>query len=191
MKYYYVHGLMATGQNTANELKRVLGVDVEVLSWDYTKTFEENFKNMSNVLDNEEDDFILIGCSMGGYYANALANKYQCPCSLINPAISPKDTLSLIKSNAYKTNNAMNYYREGIEKLTDDVINSYKDSTYTRIPRVVIVGTRDEVVNPQSNIDYWKDRCELIIVNEPHKISNLEQFKKPILELENLFFFDF
>jgi len=47
MKYFYIHGLMATGQSSAKELSRVLSTNVAVLSWDYTKRFEENFEKLS------------------------------------------------------------------------------------------------------------------------------------------------
>lgn len=182
MKYFYIHGLMATGQSSAKELSRVLKTDVSVLDWDYTKVFEENFEKLSCILEQEKDDFILMGSSMGGFYANALANKFMVPCALFNPVMNPQKLLKEVRN--------IEFYQNGIENLTDEIINSYKVQKDVLLPRVVIVGKNDKIVNPDENISYWEGKCCLRITDEEHKIKNFDAFKQDILDLENPVFYD-
>ena len=182
MKYFYIHGLMATGQSSAKELNRVLGSHVAVLPWDYTKCFEENFEKLSTILEQEKDDFILMGSSMGGFYANALANKFLVSCALFNPVNNPQELLKEVKN--------IDYYKNGIEKLTEEVINSYKIQKDVLLPRVIVIGKNDDIVNPDENIKHWSGRCYLKIVEEGHKIKNFDVFKQDILDLENPLFYD-
>ena len=186
MKYFYIHGLNATGRTSANLLSKALDKDVTVLSWNQIKTFKENFNSMLHTLEREKDDIILVGSSMGGYYANALANKLQIPCALFNPVLNPRKTLKDLKSRDKE---------HLLDNLSDEVINSYEVQKDTVIPRVVIVGKRDNVLNPDETIEHWgvnmKGKCDLKIINAGHEIKNFVDFKKDILELENLLFIDF
>ena len=43
--------------------------------------------------DAPEKPILLVGSSLGGYYATWLAEKHQCKAALVNPAISPVKTL--------------------------------------------------------------------------------------------------
>ena len=183
MKYFYIHGLNATGRTSANLLSKTLEKDVTVLSWNQTKTFKENFNSMLHTLEREKDDIILIGSSMGGFYANALANKLQVPCALFNPVMNPRETLKELKSKDKE---------HLLDNLSDDVINSYIREKDTVIPRVVVIGLQDTITDPYESIKYWRDKCYLkVLVNAGHEIKNFDDFKKDILELENLFFIDF
>lgn len=168
MKYYYIHGLNATGKTTAKKLGTILETDVPVFSWNYLKTFDENFNNILTILEENQEDYILMGSSMGGYYANALANKLQVPCALFNPVINPQE---VFQKYCNETN------------LSKEVINSYKPVKNNIIPRLIVVGTKDEVLNPNKTIEYWKGKCNLKIVKEGHQIENFEQFKEDILDL--------
>ena len=167
MKYYYVHGLNATGKTTASKLSKILETDVPVLSWDYLKPFDENFNNMLKVL--EQDNFILTGSSMGGYYANALSNHLKIPCALFNPVINPREVFQKYKKEVPK-----------------NVINSYKPVKEEVVSRLIVVGKNDIVLDPNKTIEYWRGKCSLKIVDEGHQIENLEIFKDDILNLSKL-----
>lgn len=181
MKYFYIHGLNATGRTSANLLSKALEKDVTVLSWNQTKSFKANFDSMLRILEQEKDDIILIGSSMGGYYANALANKLSVPCALFNPVLNPKETLKNLKSKDKE---------HLLDNLSDDVINSYVREKDTVIPRVIVVGKQDKVLNPDATIEYWQGKCSLKIINAGHEIKNFEDFKEDILSLNIYMFYD-
>ena len=170
MKYFYIHGFNATGKTTAKLLSKVLETKVEVLAWDCTKPFNENFENMLKILKKESDDFLLIGSSMGGFYANSLANELCVNCVLFNPVIEPKEVLK-------------RFQKEAAEILTDELINSYEGKEDKILSRVVVVGLNDEVLNPQKTIEYWQGKCNLITTNDGHEIKDFAVVKEDIINL--------
>lgn len=165
MKYYYIHGFNATGKTSAALLSETLKEPVEILSWDFNKKFDDNFNSMLKVLEKERDDFILIGKSMGGFYANALANELLVPCALFNPVIIAKSVL-----NSF-----------GIK---DDIADSYEINLKDEIlPRLVVVGLKDEILDPNIAINKWQGKCNLKITDDGHDIKNFERFRNDILHL--------
>ena len=169
MKYFYIHGYNATGKTTAGKLSSLLDCSVEVLHWEYLKSFDENFNNLLNILEKEQDDFILMGSSMGGYYANALANQLLVPCALFNPVINPKEILPTLKGAEFT--------------IPQKIIDSYKEIKNIVIPRLIVVGIKDNILNPNKTIEYWTGKCEIKVVDEGHQITNFENLKKSILSL--------
>ena len=172
MKYYYIHGLNATDKTSAKLLSEALKEPVEILSWDCSKKFDENYSSMLEILEKETDDYILIGKSMGGFYANALANKLLVPCTLFNPVINAKSVL-----NGF-----------GVKgKIADSYEINLKDEI---LPRLIVIGLKDEILNPNIAINKWKGRCNLKITNDTHDIKDFKPFKDDILHLGIPMFYD-
>ncbi len=172
MNYYYIHGFNATGKTTASELSKVLEEEVTLLSWDCTKPFNENLENMSNKIEVEWFETVVMGSSMGGFYANALANKLKVACALFNPVMDAKATLMKLKDSVP-------------DNITEEVVNSYVRGKDEILPRVIIVGMKDDVLNPAETISYWQGKCELITVEEGHHITDFKPFKQNLIELGN------
>jgi len=172
MKYYYIHGFNATGKTSAALLTETLKEPVEVLSWDFNKKFDDNFNSMVKVLEKKQEDFILIGSSMGGFYANALANKLLVPCALFNPVINTKSVL-----NSFK--------------IKSEILDSYEVKITDKIlPRLVVVGLKDEILDPNIAINKWQGKCNLKITDDTHDIKNFERFRNDILHLSILLLVD-
>ena len=120
------------------------------------------------VLNVQTDkDIILMGSSMGGFYANFLANKLRVPCALFNPVINPQQVFK-------KLNCA---------ELSDEIIKSYTVQTDSVVPRLVVVGLNDNILEPDKTIEYWRGKCNLKITEDSHQIENFNSFKDDILHL--------
>ncbi len=176
MKYYYIHGWNATGQTSAKALSEVLNEQVDVLSWDFSKPFNENLEEMAKNIEVGWFDTVLTGSSMGGFYANALANKLLVPCALFNPVLDAKAVLK-------------KFQKDASDILTDEIINSYERGKDEVLPRLVVVGINDDVLNPKETIEYWKGRCELITVEEGHQIKDFKPFKENLLDFNRITFY--
>ena len=174
MKYFYIHGLNSTGEKTIKELSRVLETKVIGLDWKTELCYRTNVENMQEQIESYgEDDFVIIGSSMGGFYARILSNVLKVPCVLFNPVTDVRKAYENIKDIEFYSN------------LSKELVNSYDLAMISdiTIPRLVVIGLNDTVINPNDTIETWKGRCNLITVDEGHQIENFEPFKEAIEHL--------
>ena len=133
----YFHGL----ESSQGGIKvQFLDQEVDFLeapAMDYTK--EGIFEEWLDYVKNEEPD-LLIGSSMGGYFAMALATHTGIPVLVFNPAIHSRSI-------------EINGLGSGTEKLTG----------------LVVVGKKDEVINPGPTISMLQgtqNNLDIIIEKE-------------------------
>ena len=133
----YFHGL----ESSQGGIKvQFLDQEVDFLeapAMDYTK--EGIFEEWLDYVKNEEPD-LLIGSSMGGYFAMALATHTGIPVLVFNPAIHSRSI-------------EINGLGSGTEKLTG----------------LVVLGKKDEVINPGPTISMLQgtqNNLDIIIEKE-------------------------
>ena len=90
MKILNLHGFMGEADN--KNYKALCGIfpaeDIISPKIDYINTAPENLlKNLSDMVNT--DDFIFVGQSLGGWYADKLSRKFKRPCILTNPCNYP------------------------------------------------------------------------------------------------------
>ncbi len=92
-KILYLHGFASCGKgNKSTELKKYFGEE-NVLSPDLSPSPLDTIAMIEEVLKSENID-LLIGSSLGGFYATYLAEKYQMSAVVLNPSTRPWDTLA-------------------------------------------------------------------------------------------------
>ena len=176
MKYYYIHGLKSNGRFSSNKLREVLQSDVELLDWKDEIFYHYNMEILHKQLKDKED-YILIGSSLGGFYAMQLANTFSVPCVLFNPVIYPKKSFEKVKDKY---------------NINEDIVNSYPDKPDKQIliPRLIVVGKNDEILDPNDAINYWNNKCNLLITEDKHHIENFKPFKQVIEHLSTPLYYD-
>ncbi len=90
MKILNLHGFMGESDNKNYKvLCEIFSVeDIISPKIDYINTApEELLKYFSDMVNT--DDFIFVGQSLGGWYADKLSRKFKCPCILTNPCNYP------------------------------------------------------------------------------------------------------
>lgn len=184
MQIYFMHGFNSgPNSSTGKMIKKDLGdkYAIRILSYDSSKTFQENFKQLIKEI-NGNDPPIFIGTSLGAYYAYHLANYFQTKCVLLNPCITPKETLEKFRGENTSFEDGHKW------TLTNDAINSYapiNQIPFDGIHRFVVIGENDEVIDPIKNRDFWKINADVYILqNEGHSISSIISIKN---ELESFF----
>ena len=90
MKILNLHGFMGEADN--KNYKALCGIfpaeDIISPKIDYINTApEELLKIFSDMIN--ADDFIFVGQSLGGWYADKLSRKFKCPCIITNPCNYP------------------------------------------------------------------------------------------------------
>ena len=175
MKYLYIHGLNSTGENSSKELCNILNEEVIPLKWNSECSYRTNVDKLQEQIENySNEDIVLIGSSLGGFYTRILSNVNNLPCVLINPVMDIKESFEVIKNIPFYAN------------ITSELIKSYDLAMVADIvlPRVVIVGLKDTIIDPKKTIEFWKNKCNLIISeNEEHQIKNFEPFREVIKNL--------
>ena len=99
MKILNLHGFMGEADNKNYKALCEMFPAEDIISpkIDYINTApEELMKSFSDIADT--DDFIFVGQSLGGWYADKLSRKFKRPCILTNPCYYPHE-LELISTS--------------------------------------------------------------------------------------------
>jgi len=179
--FIYIHGFNSNGESSLNNLRKCLN-DVIGLKWNCADTFENNLNKLSNDLEklHLDDDTVLIGTSMGGFWSAILAKKFGLKSVLFNPVIDPKVTL--MKFKGYNKN--FSTLEEYI--LTEEVIKSYVfEDPRISMPKTVILGKNDDIIDYHESEEYWKNYSNVIITDEEHRINDYSKYVNEINEIKN------
>ena len=137
----------------------------------------------ANSIDSTNNEaWFLIGSSLGGYFANYLANKYQLHAVLINPAIKPFTLLEDYigeQKNTY-TNTIYQVTEQHMVdlKAIEQSAPSFDDKQKNNY--LIMVQTGDEVLDYQQAVDKYQ-HCRLIVEQGgDHSFIGFEE-KLPII----------
>lgn len=107
MNIIYIHGLDSDANSIKGSLLeeycRQYDPDIKVLRPDLNKTPDQVFDQMLSLIDSvasknsHDQNTVLVGSSLGGYFATLLSNHTGCPALLLNPSIQPHQTLQRFK----------------------------------------------------------------------------------------------
>ena len=137
-------------------------------------TIEETIK--------ENADIILMGTSLGAFWANYFNQKFGLKSILVNPSLYP--WISLAKYMGLNKN-----FNSGEERiLTAENVAAYKKYETEIIQgyhRVVVLGTKDDVIDYRETEQVFKGKAEIILLNEGHRIENTDRISQLIIDVDN------
>jgi hypothetical protein len=131
-------------------------LDAEILTWHYDQIDPtNNFAEARAFLDKliPQGPLLVIGNSLGGYWANFIAEEYQIESILINPSLFPMDTLS-------------NY------KISEKQLASYQASTFHHKNKWLYLSKNDTVIDPHIAERLLSDCMGTEWLDEPHAIQD-------------------
>lgn len=117
---------------------------------------------------------VLIGSSLGGYFALYFSHKYNLPAVVFNPVTFPEQQLAPFLGENY------NFYTNEKWNFTLEILNSYKNfplSKKMNFPPRIIIGTNDKTIDPFITNDFWNKYANILITTEEHSISHYAQYK--------------
>lgn len=121
----------------------------------------------------DTDKLVLMGSSLGGYYATYLSEHYQAPAVLINPAMRPYE---LWKS--YLGENR-NYYSNEIQLVTEQHIVELRELEITQLSNPsnfkVFLQAGDETLDYRQAAEKFPPSQCAIRENGSHSYDNFEQ----------------
>ncbi|MEH6503378.1 MAG: YqiA/YcfP family alpha/beta fold hydrolase [Cycloclasticus sp.] len=128
----------------------------------------------SHIAELDEQDWGVIGSSLGGFYTTYLCAKYDKRGVLINPAVRAHQLLeaTLGENKNYHSAETFIFTREHLEQL---------QALY--LPRLekpenllLLTQTADEVLDYQQGIDYYQGSEQLVIEGGSHGFDDYENY---------------
>lgn len=119
----YIHGFGSSGQGGKSKLFREYfkAQGVKYLAPSLSFIPELAISTLEEIIEAcQDEELVLMGSSLGGYYAIYLAEKYKLKAVLINPSIKPYETLKKVlgdNSSFYDGNFSFSWGEAQVESL--------------------------------------------------------------------------
>ena len=132
---------------------------------------KESMDMVCNHINNSKKDRIaIIGSSLGGFYANFLAEKYQCPAVVLNPAVwAPRELAPHVGMlTMYDTNEPFDFKSQYIEEL-----QALQIENITNPERYFLIASKgDELLSWEDMVAFYPDAHKLVLEESDHGISD-------------------
>jgi uncharacterized protein len=167
MQIFYIHGFASSGNSSKSiALKQVFGAN-NVIAPDFPVNPDMIEKMVNDLVrKNKNYPIIFVGTSIGGFWANYFAQKWDTLCVIVNPATKPSKTLA-----KYVGKKVKNYATGQSVIVTPADLAGYEKreqylSTHTDASRInMFIASDDDVVSPQETLSSLPDTAFTDIKN--------------------------
>ena len=168
----YLHGFNSSGgSGTATYLRSFFRESIVTPSYNYIDPIAAGvFLNdvvHQALADNKM--VVMAGKSLGGFWANYFAEKYQLSCVLVNPSLDPATSLLKYVGDNINFNNGTKTV------LTSTDVANYLPFYPCETPalqKIVLLGARDETVPPGNAILQLKGHTIKVYPHEGHQFND-------------------
>lgn len=183
----YLHGFRSsprsskavlTGQAIAN-----LSTPEHPIEWYCPQLVASPKASMDMVIkhidSSKHDRLIVMGSSLGGYYANYLAEKYGCKAIALNPAVrAPRELAAHVGMlTSYDTDEPYDFRPEYIDEL-----KALQVESITNPARYFLMAAKgDELLDWQEMVDFYKGAEQLVLEGSDHGISEYPEHLPKVL----------
>ena len=134
----------------------------------------------SHIAKTKHDRLVVIGSSLGGYYANYLAEKYGCKAVALNPAVrAPRELAAHVGMlTSYDTNEPYDFRPEYIDELKALQVESITDPS-----RYFLMAAKgDELLDWHEMVDFYKGSEQLVLEGSDHGIADYSEHLPRVLK---------
>ena len=160
-KVLYIHGYGSNGNTeTAKNLRAALGPDFDVVSpsYDGSSPGTAAFMLQATCLKSFPNKPIVVGTSLGGFFANYLSRALHLSGVIINPSLHPSTSLQK--------------YGESADTLDTYAALEAAEQRFISSPsRIVILGTQDDILDHAKNGLMLEHEAEVILVPMGHRVD--------------------
>lgn len=177
MKIVYLHGFGSNSQTNKVSFLREKFPDHEVIAFDIPPDADDAFEIIRKNLDSLGKDIVLVGTSLGGFWANYFSEYYRLPCLIMNPSTQPWYTLKL--SHAY--NMVMGWNESRAESYF-----KYAQVSYPHVKRKVLLDLNDELIDYRISRDFFINSSEIIYsIGGYHRYTHFDILEEELRDLIN------
>lgn len=185
MTSIYFHGFNSAPDPTSSKIKALkeLG-DVEFVQYNTFDTFDNIFKSLEAQIDEliETDkslDFMLVGTSLGGFWASKMSAHTGLPAVLINPSTNPRQSLERYVGIEFE-----NYVTGEF-----DTMKAHVPSTYSKAPKIgrflILLDEGDDVFDANKTKDYFTRNSIISFSGGSHRFEHMQEALSSIKEFYN------
>ena len=180
---FYVHGFNSgAGSSSGRLLARQLGVEVHPLEYSSDGMFADNFESLKQQVNTHGDGFdVLVGTSMGGFYALMLSQVMLTPCVAFNPVVEPRRQLRQFLGRN------VNFVTQKAYDFTEGMLDSYPERVAdpgNNVPVQVYVSETDELL--QGNAELVRAIFpDCTVTRTSHRIGDFSPYLATIRSFEN------
>ena len=202
MNVIYVHGL----DSDANSTKGLLlegycekhHPDITVHRPDLNQSPQEVFDKLQSLIQDVGADskVVLVGSSLGGYFATLVSNETGCPALLINPSTQPHITLQRFEddkgADTLKTdddNQKVLHTTEGGWTLTKADLQWFADHQLVTVENPsqvsVVLKQGDELLDTNLSAAFYRQQGAMVTIQAggDHRFSDFSQHLPQIITL--------
>ena len=183
----YLHGFNSLGWG--NKSKTIAkNYDGEVFAPDYPAhdpdkaiTFLQQYLSALKQKNLDTNEILLVGSSMGGFYANWLAQTYGYKCVLINPSITPWVTLTqyIGENSKFESNEKYTFTKE---MLAASKTYAFDPANTRKVSRLVLLDKGDELLDYRETENLFKHIAKIITYeNGDHRFAHMEEATPEII----------
>lgn len=176
----YIHGFGSSSNGNKSsflaEVAKELSLDFIAVDYDSSTTYKNCLTSILSQIPKERKSLI-IGTSLGAFYAIAAANELLSPCIVLNPSLDPFQSLGKYVNKAV---NGVNSNAQAIE--------SYKGRSFP-VPLckcIAMFETGDEILDHQSARNNLVGHAKIITIEGgSHRFENYDLLKAEIIAMKN------
>jgi predicted esterase YcpF (UPF0227 family) len=163
----YLHGFNSTGDSAKGRFLKENLLDISVLAPTFHYDPRRAIPCLEKLIQENltpEKPLMLIGSSLGGYYAQYLSHRFKLKTVLINPALMPLTTLS-----DYLGENT-NFYTGEKYTLTQTHLDALlsldiPDPCATPAPTLLLLDKGDEILDYRVAVARYQNCAEIVMFN--------------------------
>ena len=134
----------------------------------------------SHIKNSKYDRLVVIGSSLGGYYANYLAEKYGCKAVVLNPAVrAPRELAPHVGMlTSYDTNEPYDFRPEYIDEL-----RGFQVEVISNPARYFLMAAKgDELLDWREMVDFYRGSTQLVLEGSDHGIGEYSDYLPEVLK---------
>jgi predicted esterase YcpF (UPF0227 family) len=173
----YVHGFGSCGDSTKTRLLKSYFGEAHVLSPDLPVEPDAAIEFLTGLIE-ENEITLLVGSSLGGYYATFLAKRYALEAVLINPSVKPYETLEhCLGINRFWCSGEPFEWKAAYL----DQLRRYDTDDLRDMPALmVLLQTGDEVLDYKEAAQKYRDFDVTVEEGGNHRFENLADYLEKI-----------
>ncbi|MBX2809217.1 MAG: alpha/beta hydrolase [Cellvibrionaceae bacterium] len=181
----YIHGFLSSPLSAKAQLvKQWLHQqrpDIDFLCPQLSPYPDDCYQCLTALIARTPGSIYLMGSSMGGFWATCLAERYDLPAVLINPAV---DVLELMP--AYMDQTLKNYHHQATYWLTASHLQQLSRYAAASVLRKsnywLVVQTGDRVLDYQRALEKYRQCKHTVEPGGDHSFQGFERYIEPAID---------
>jgi predicted esterase YcpF (UPF0227 family) len=178
----YIHGFGSSGRGMKSLALRdyFKNQNIPMIAPSLSYIPELAIDTLEQLIDSYDEEIVLMGSSLGGFYSIYLAEKYGLKAVLINPAVDSSKTLKRVLSI---DTTAKNYYDDSRFTWNENHVNmllKYRVSEVKNGTYFLLTQTDDEVLDYQEAVEKLSGHQMIVEEGGDHAFTNIESYFEEI-----------